>query len=157
MNTPADEITPFFHQPTQTLFFSSDGWGGKGGFDIFSIKKSRNQEWQPPQNISLNTQQDEFYYSCQTTSKFAYYVSGKIRGHKMAGGIVETPLHAECHIRVFDKYRKTILYGASIEVENIESGVKDIHKISEDDYMKKNKPIIWPTLPDNHIRRWVSK
>ena len=36
INTPRDEITVCIHPDNQTLYFSSDGHPGMGGFDIFS-------------------------------------------------------------------------------------------------------------------------
>ena len=38
INTSEDDMTPFYHLPTQTLYFSSEGKIGFGGFDICSSK-----------------------------------------------------------------------------------------------------------------------
>ena len=35
VNSSANEVTPFFHEATSTLFFSSDGYNSIGGFDVF--------------------------------------------------------------------------------------------------------------------------
>lgn len=35
VNSSANEITPFFHEATSTLFFSSDGYNTIGGYDVF--------------------------------------------------------------------------------------------------------------------------
>jgi len=35
INSKTDDITPFYHQPTQTLYFASNGRDGYGGFDLF--------------------------------------------------------------------------------------------------------------------------
>lgn len=35
VNSTANEITPFFHEATSTLFFSSDGYNTIGGYDVF--------------------------------------------------------------------------------------------------------------------------
>ena len=35
INTAKDEMTPFFDNDTRTLYFSSAGWGGLGGLDIY--------------------------------------------------------------------------------------------------------------------------
>ena len=37
INTIEDDITPFYHKPSQTLYFSSMGYQGFGGFDIYSV------------------------------------------------------------------------------------------------------------------------
>ena len=36
INTAEDDISPFYHQKTNTLFFSSEGKIGLGGFDVYS-------------------------------------------------------------------------------------------------------------------------
>jgi tetratricopeptide (TPR) repeat protein len=59
INTSANEITPSFHSPSQTLYFSTDGRIGMGGFDIFKTVKVKDS-WAeienigPPVNSSLN-------------------------------------------------------------------------------------------------------
>jgi hypothetical protein len=37
INTIEDDITPFYHKPSETLYFSSMGYQGFGGFDIYSV------------------------------------------------------------------------------------------------------------------------
>jgi hypothetical protein len=40
INTPGDEATPFFHVPSQTLYFASEGRYGLGGHDIFRAART---------------------------------------------------------------------------------------------------------------------
>ena len=40
INTPEDEETPYFDTQNQTLYFSSKGYDGPGGFDVFRTKRS---------------------------------------------------------------------------------------------------------------------
>jgi len=37
INTPGNEKSPFIHSDSQTLYFSSDGHKGLGGYDIFFL------------------------------------------------------------------------------------------------------------------------
>ncbi len=46
INSPGDEITPFL-QSDDTLYFASNGSGGRGGFDVFICVYVAG-EWQPP-------------------------------------------------------------------------------------------------------------
>jgi len=46
INTPGNEITPYLVK-NDTLYFSSDGMGGKGGFEILMSFKDQGV-WQPP-------------------------------------------------------------------------------------------------------------
>ncbi|MBR1851512.1 MAG: PD40 domain-containing protein [Bacteroidales bacterium] len=50
VNTPFDEITPFYDNPNHTLYYSSDRPGGAGGFDIYYSHGSRNT-WVEPAPI----------------------------------------------------------------------------------------------------------
>jgi len=61
INTAGDENTPFIHVDGKTLYFSSDGWPGFGGKDIFLTKLDANGKWQKPVNVGypINTFEDE--------------------------------------------------------------------------------------------------
>ncbi len=63
VNTAFDELTPFYYQPNGTLYFSSTGWAGFGGFDIFKSKGNLN-EWTIPENegYPINSSMDDLYY-----------------------------------------------------------------------------------------------
>ena len=37
VNSIENDITPFFHQPSNRLYFSSTWHNGYGGFDVFSV------------------------------------------------------------------------------------------------------------------------
>lgn len=56
LNTQYNETTPFFDQVSSTLYFSSEGHGGVGGFDYFSSLFTNNR-WNKPELLPypLNT------------------------------------------------------------------------------------------------------
>jgi len=65
INTEADEVTPFYHDISNTLYFSSNGLPGLGGLDIF--KSSLNVDdsvYAVPVNLNkpLNSAKDDAYY-----------------------------------------------------------------------------------------------
>lgn len=62
LNTEFDDITPFFHTPSQTLYFSSDGHPGLGGFDVFHSR--HGQAWESPKNLGapVNSGYNDIYY-----------------------------------------------------------------------------------------------
>lgn len=68
INTKDDEISPFYHSATNTMYWSSEGREGFGGFDLFKMKDgSNNAELLPaPYNSSMN---DMFYYMNESGSK----------------------------------------------------------------------------------------
>jgi len=63
INTPGDEITPFYHELTGTLYFSSDWHYGLGGFDIFSSSGALSS-WEKPKNAGspVNTGANDFFF-----------------------------------------------------------------------------------------------
>ncbi|MBC6411251.1 MAG: OmpA family protein [Ekhidna sp.] len=60
INTFKDETTPFIHFNGESLFFSSDGYPGMGGFDLFQTVK-KETSWSQPANLGypINSFRDE--------------------------------------------------------------------------------------------------
>ena len=64
VNSSANEITPFFHEATSTLFFSSDGYNSIGGFDVFKSDVDPNlKTFAQPVNMGtpINSSLDDTY------------------------------------------------------------------------------------------------
>ena len=61
INTEGNEMAPFLHYDGNTLYFSSDGHKGMGGYDLFVSRRDMNGEWTDPINLGypLNTSDDE--------------------------------------------------------------------------------------------------
>jgi outer membrane protein OmpA-like peptidoglycan-associated protein len=78
INTPGDEITPYYNNKTGELFFSSDYHAGFGGYDIFRSKGSYNH-WAKPQNIGapLNTSFNELYFTVNEVDSNGYLTSNR--------------------------------------------------------------------------------
>lgn len=67
INSPQDEVCVFIHPTGNTLFWSSDGYLGKGmgGFDIYYSERQEDGTWGEPQNMGYpinSTSDDLFYY-----------------------------------------------------------------------------------------------
>ncbi len=63
LNSPFDDLTPFFHTPQQRLYFSSDGYPGMGGYDLFSAGWQADSSWSAPQHLGteLNSAYNDVY------------------------------------------------------------------------------------------------
>ena len=61
INTEGDEQAPFIHADNKTLYFSSNGWPGFGGSDLFVIRKKIDGNWSSPINLGypINTFDNE--------------------------------------------------------------------------------------------------
>ena len=78
INTVGDEMTPFYDNKNKTMYFSSNGLPGFGGFDVFkTIGEVTN--WIPAKNIGLpiNSSFDEFYYSKFTQAEKGFFISNR--------------------------------------------------------------------------------
>ncbi|MEM0997291.1 MAG: OmpA family protein [Bacteroidota bacterium] len=82
INTPFNEDAPYFHPDGKTLYFSSNGPNGMGGYDIFVTEMTPNEEFRPPINVGppINTPDDEIYFVIAADGKTGYYASGKEGG-----------------------------------------------------------------------------
>jgi outer membrane protein OmpA-like peptidoglycan-associated protein len=64
LNTPWDEVSPFYHVGSSTLYFSTDGMPGVGGLDVFSSQETEGA-WAVVTHLDkpINTSADDWYYS----------------------------------------------------------------------------------------------
>lgn len=80
INTPGDEITPFFHFTSGTLFYSTNGMGGFGGFDIVKTAFSAEDSvWSQPRNMNapFNSSRDDAYFVLDRTQQEGYFSSDR--------------------------------------------------------------------------------
>jgi len=77
INTRGDDKTPFIHSDSQTLYFSSNGRFGMGGFDIYYSKYSGNGQWSEPKNMGypINTEKDDLGMMVTTNGKQFFFSS----------------------------------------------------------------------------------
>lgn len=82
INTAGNEKSPFIHSDSQTLYFSSDGRIGMGGYDIFYSRLDENGAWTEPKNIGypINSVDDEVSFFVSTDGKYGYFSSNKYNG-----------------------------------------------------------------------------
>ncbi len=79
INTVHDEISPYYHNPTNSLFFSSLGHQSLGGFDIYLVPNTSSTS---PKIINLgsrvNSNADDCYFVMG--EKRAYFSSNRAKG-----------------------------------------------------------------------------
>jgi outer membrane protein OmpA-like peptidoglycan-associated protein/tetratricopeptide (TPR) repeat protein len=61
INTSGNEMAPYIHADTKTLYFSSDTRAGLGGYDLFMSKKDSSGRWRQAVNLGspVNTRANE--------------------------------------------------------------------------------------------------
>ncbi|BDD05944.1 OmpA family protein [Aureibacter tunicatorum] len=83
INTPFDEESPFIDYDNKTLYFSSKGRKGMGGYDIFkSVYDEENDSWSEPENMGypINTPDHDIYFVTTKDNKRAYFASEREGG-----------------------------------------------------------------------------
>lgn len=77
INTPYDEITPFYREGV--LYFSSDGYPTLGGKDLFQTSWD-GTTWSAPQNMGngYNSTADDMYYTMDKDGLQGFLVSNRV-------------------------------------------------------------------------------
>ncbi|GLR20052.1 hypothetical protein GCM10007940_46680 [Portibacter lacus] len=83
VNTPGNEITPFYNEEENFLFFASDYRGGMGGFDNFIAEKVSALEYEPAINMGkgINSPEDDYFFSIDPSSGVYYFTSNRLGGN----------------------------------------------------------------------------
>ncbi|PWJ44714.1 PD40 domain-containing protein [Sediminitomix flava] len=79
INTEADEIFPFVSPGNSSIYFSSNGEGSMGGFDVFVSAKDENKAWKPRVNMGypINSSLDDIAYVESPSRNYAYLSSNR--------------------------------------------------------------------------------
>lgn len=79
INSEGNEYAPFIHPDGKTLYFSSDGWPGMGGQDIFYSRMKDDSTWTTPKNLGypINTTYDDFGLIVNGNGQFAFFSSNR--------------------------------------------------------------------------------
>lgn len=86
INTPGDEMCPFYDGLTRTLYFSSNSHPGLGGFDIFR-SSGELRKWTDPENIGVpfNSSYDDLYFSINKNRQAGFLVSNRPGANSFRG------------------------------------------------------------------------
>jgi peptidoglycan-associated lipoprotein len=80
INTSGDELFPFIH-PSGTLYFSSNGHPGIGGFDVF-VAEWEEGDWAAPMNLKspTNSSGDDISFIVDEDKQTGYMASNRFGG-----------------------------------------------------------------------------
>lgn len=86
INTPGNEERPQIHTDNHTLYFSSEGHVGMGGFDLYVSRKQGEDEWGEPENLGypINTPGYENAIFVDNEGKLALLSSEREGGYGQA-------------------------------------------------------------------------
>ncbi len=141
INTAGNEYAPFLHPDGRTLYFSSDGWPGLGGQDIFVTRMKDDGTWTTPKNLGypINTKSDDFGLIVNASGQYAFFASNRegsldwdlytfelyedVRPDPviyLTGKIYDakTKLPLKANIELYDLENKTLIYHAFSDESN---------------------------------------
>lgn len=136
VNTEKDETAPGIAADGKTLFFSSNGRPGMGGFDIFTSKLLADSSWTVAANLGtpINSGFDEIAGSVSLNGRELYFASDQPGGY---GGMdiykAELPKPFQpramsiVYGRLFDFETKSVVTNASIQIDALTLEGKDAH------------------------------
>ena len=112
VNTPGNEMFPYFHKDG-SLYFSSDSHNSLGGLDVF-ITSEVDGKWLTPENLNypLNSSRDDFGFVMSDNDSTGYIASNRTEADAMFEFVKRPP--------------KFFVYGlvSSIKTEKALKGVK---------------------------------
>ncbi len=81
INTASEEAAPFLAKDGKTLYFSSSGYSGYGGLDIYVTRRLDDtwKNWSIPDNLGagINTELDDQYFSIPSSGAQLYFTRGR--------------------------------------------------------------------------------
>ncbi|HEY3404546.1 MAG TPA: OmpA family protein [Ohtaekwangia sp.] len=80
VNTASAESAPFLASDDKTLYFSSNGFSGYGGNDVYVSRRLDDTwtNWSEPENLGpeINSPLEDLFFNIPVSSEFAYYSRG---------------------------------------------------------------------------------
>ena len=133
INTKDDELTPFFHIPSSTLYFSSDGYRSFGGYDVYSSLVKGSKYGEPVHlNNPLNSSYHDIYFVLGDDEEYGYFATNR-EGAQFIDNIQKAccfdiykvkfePLELNLNALTYDKISKADLIGATVKLINDDTG-----------------------------------
>ncbi len=142
INTAGDEMAPFLHADNQSLYFSSNGRPGMGGFDLYLSRKDSTGKWSSPVNpgYPVNTKADELNLFVGLQGRQAWISSNRNGNMDLY------------HFKLFAKIRPQKTYFIKGKVEDSQTGKPLKAKVILTNY-STSRPIgfTWSSATDGHF------
>lgn len=126
INTLEDDVSPFIHNETKTLYFSSSGRIGLGGADIYRSFGSKDV-WSDVENLRypINSSKDDLYFVLSTDQKNGFMTSDRDGCSECQSGscynlysITYLPIVIEISGTVYNKLTNEIMPNSLVTIED---------------------------------------
>ncbi len=157
VNTPGNDVTPFFFNLTQTLYFSSDSREGMGGYDVYESSLAGNR-WSEPMHVRspISSSYDDLYLSLKEDGTGGYFSSNRL------GSTLIDPDREACCLDIFqfnmrvnllvttcNEIDQSPLVGATVELYDITGGAESL--LGKQTNTKDNR-FVFPLMPGRQYR-----
>lgn len=139
INTPGDEVTPFFHDLASTLFYSSNGNQGLGGLDIFKASLNADDSvYMFPVNLNapINSSKDDAYYIMDRLGEKGFFSSDREdcpSGHCYdIYSYVNAPIFFNLSGYVFDAETNDPIPSALVTVKDVHDGEEPFFIVTDE-------------------------
>lgn len=139
INTPGDEITPFFHTLGSCLYYSTNYLTGYGGFDVFkSPLNAEDSVWSPPKNMNapINSSKDDAYFILDRLQAKGFFASDR---EDCPGGhcydiysFENEPIHFSLEGIVFDAQTSDPIPSALVTIKDVHDGDEPFFVVTDD-------------------------
>lgn len=130
INTEEDEYSPYFNNTQKILYFSTRGYPGFGGLDIFKYAFKGKEAYKVINlGASVNSSYDDLYYIENASKRKAYMVSNKPSSSFLDDDIQACcfdiykinyiPASIDLVVKTFDKYDSSALNNVKIQIFDI--------------------------------------
>jgi hypothetical protein len=143
VNTAANEITPYYSRVSETLYFSSDGYTGLGGYDVYAALQ-KEDEYLEPENVGApinSSYNDVYYHPIGDDEEEAYFSSNRTGTiylddneeaccydvFKAEIGVLDLQLNAQ----TFNEETMDSLFAATVRVIDLTTGKSSPIKINK--------------------------
>jgi OmpA-OmpF porin, OOP family len=143
INTPEDEITPFYDFPTKTLYFSSTGHPGLGGLDVFkSYGTEEDSLWTIPINMKgpINSSRDDAYFVVHKDQSSVFFASDRKLCSDCSGGscykiysLDKGPAIITLKGTVYHKQTEKPLPNTLITLKDVNGDIQVLYLITDED------------------------
>ena len=98
INTSQDEQAPYYHTPSKTLVFATNGRVGMGNYDLFYAKGSVSGGWETAEN---------FGYPINSVKDDIYFVSKAKNENILESVLLSSDRNADCCLELYAVSKKT--------------------------------------------------
>ena len=116
INTPGNEMFPWFDKEGNALYFASDAHPSLGGLDIF-VANLKGNDWSEPRNLGepINTSKDDFALVMNANGKSGYFSSSRDNIDQVYEFKIPEPVFSLTGV-IMDRKRGTPLSNATINL-----------------------------------------